>query len=181
MPVAVARFSESTSAHVGMRTQTSAIACAAAVRPGPSLPISSAIRCRPSTSSGCAGLADWRARRRAYVGRSIASPRGVNATIVNPAFRRAPRSLRPVPHARVRRAQHAPHRRSNRFAVQRVAARFAQEHTRAEGRGIAERAADVVWIGNPFEYEQKIRPGAQHRQASERSGAPPAPDSRGAG
>ena len=162
MPVAVARFSESTSAHIGMRTQTSAIACAAAVRPGPSLPISNAIRFR---SGGRARLRTSRIRwkidrvsaRRQCDDREPCAPQGGQIA-------------RPVLHARVRRAQHAAHRRSNRLAVQRVAARLAQEHARAERRGIAERAADVVCIGNPFEHQQKIRPAHNLvRRASDRA------------
>ena len=44
MPVAVARFSESTSSRIGMRTHISAMPSAAAESPGPSLPTSTAIR-----------------------------------------------------------------------------------------------------------------------------------------
>src|SRR5687768_9297601 len=63
---------------------------------------------------------------------------------------------RPFWDTRVRRTQYAAHRRANRLAVQRIAARLVQYHARAERGGVAKRASDVIRISHRLEHEQQI-------------------------
>ena len=76
MAAAVATFTESTPGAIGMRTRRSTAARAAAVRPGPSAPSTSAMRSGASATSPPNGSA---------------SMAGVRATVVKPAARSSPR------------------------------------------------------------------------------------------
>ena len=143
MPAATATFRESTSVLIGMRTRTSADAAAAALRPAPSFPRSSARR----AADAAARRSDRAARRDSC---------GVSATIVKP-HRADGRQARPATAPRAngtRRTAPIEVRIALRYKRIQVvgASRIAVD---AERRRVAEDAADVVGVGDRLQHQDE--------------------------
>ena len=142
---AVATFSESTPAAMGMRTVTSAVVRVAARSPAPSAPSSRA----RAGGHGQRGDVDAVVR----VQRDQREARGAH-----PRQRRVP-----VRHARPREQQRSAHGDADRLAVQRIAGR-----RRQQGAGGAERArrsqhaAHVVGIADVLEQDEPSRHAGEH-------------------